>query len=661
MAPVIPNGPSRRARVRALLTNVLLSLAVTALLAGALEGVCRLTETRAPEPARHKVEEWKAEAPGEHFYTMSTENHGWPPWQEFNRDGLRDRRHAVNKTPGTWRLVFLGDSVTAGIGLEPREAFPQVLQTRYDASGTPVEVFSAALWGWSTRQHRIAYRRIVRKYTPDEVVVAVCLNDIEELERQLVHPPALLVALHAHSALVRRVVRARERETRGVEELVLGRRGFEHFFSEVRALRDEVQADGARFALMVFPYRFQVLPQAPPPAAQEAIGAFCRRENIPFLDLLPDMRDLGAAGFIDHNHLSVPGALRVSDVLLSRDLLTRRTSYRDVLGVDGMKDGDALRKELGAGSVEERRAAAWALGRSRSPAPAVISALVVALRDADPGVVTEAARALGGFGSAARAASAPLLALLDHPRDDVRAQAARSAWDVGLSADQTGALLAKVDDADDYVRHFAVWAAGQLGGAGRDAVPALLAMLDKEDGHEPGPAALSLRRIAATDAAIVPRLAAGLWEAEAKRRAQAALNLGKLGPAASAAVPDLVRALDDRDETVRADAAIALGRIEGAAAVPALVDRLRRDGGWVREEAARALGRIGPAAGTAVPDLMLALSKDDPPVRRQAARALGRIGREAAIAVPALKAALADPEEAVQEEARKALDALAPS
>jgi HEAT repeat protein/lysophospholipase L1-like esterase len=648
-------------RWRALLTNILLSLTVTLLVGGLLEGICRVLEPKAPEPARQKVEEWKAEAPGEHFYTMSTDNHGWPPWQEFNRDGLRDRHHAVTKTPGTWRLAFLGDSVTAGIGLEPREAFPQVLQARYDESGTPVEVFGAALWGWSTRQERIAYRRIVRRYAPDEVVVAVCLNDIEELERQLAHPPALLVALHAHSALVRRVVRARERETRDVEELVLGRRGFEHFFSEVRTLRDEVRADGARFVLMVFPYRFQVQPNAPPPAAQDAIGAFCKNEGIPFLDLLPEMRDLGPGGFIDHNHLSVSGARRVVDVLLARDLLTPHTSRRDLLSSRRAASPDALVRLVTAGSVDERRAASWALGRTRPTTATTVDALTAALRDEDAGVVVEAARALGALGPEARSASKALLALLDSSRDDVRAEAARSAWAVGLTPEQSGVLLAHVESSDDYVRHFAIWAAGRMGQAGHDAVPALLAMLDKEDGHEPGPAALSLRRLAASDPAIVPQLARGLADTDPARRAQAALNLGKLGVAAGTAVPELVRALQDANESVRADAAIALGRIEGAAAVPALVSRLRGDNGWVREEAARALGRIGPPAERAVPDLMLALSKDDPAVRRQAARALGRIGRAATIAVPALRSALADPEETVQEEARKALDALAAS
>ena len=640
-------------RRRSLAVNLLLSAAVTLLMLGTLEWLCRRAEPKPAAAGRRQVQEWKAEAPGEHFYTMSTDNQGWPPWQEFNRDGLRDRRHAVLKTPGTHRLMFLGDSVTAGIGLAPEESFPRRLEARYDTAGVPTEVFSVALWGWSTRQQRIAYRRLGRKYAPDEVVVAVCLNDIQELEHQLSRPPALLVALHERSALVRRVVGAHRREREHVEALVLGRRGFDHFFAELRALRDEVRQDGAVFRVVVLPYRFQVEPGAPPPAAQHSIGAFCRQEQIPFLDLLPDLLPLGASAFIDDNHLSPAGAERVALRVYDGTFVPRPRTHADVLG------DEPASRALSSGDAVKRRAAVWVLAHAHAPtAGSTATVLAATLADPEPAVVIEAARALGTLGPSASAALPSLLKLLDHPREDVRAQAARSAWSVGIGRTQAGALLAKVESEDEYVRHFAVWAAGQVGTAGAEAVPALLAMLDTEDGHAPGPAAVSLRRLAASDASIVRTVAAGLGDGDAARRARAARNLGKLGPASAAATADLVRATEDGEENVRAEAVIALGRIEAPAAVPALVARLRGDSGWVREEAARALGRLGPPARDAMPDLMHALQRDEPAVRRQAARALGRLGPEAALAAPALRAALEDAEEPVREEAKKALEAL---
>jgi hypothetical protein len=48
---------------------------------------------------------------------------------------------------------------------------------------------SVALPGWSTRQERYAYERIARRYRPDAVVLAVVLNDMEDLHNNLTQPP----------------------------------------------------------------------------------------------------------------------------------------------------------------------------------------------------------------------------------------------------------------------------------------------------------------------------------------------------------------------------------------------------------------------------------------------------------------------------------------
>ena len=91
---------------------------------------------------------------------MNSAATGWPPWEDYNRDGMRDREHAVEKPPGVRRVMVLGDSVTLGYGLRPEQAFPQVLQDLLEAGGMEAEVFNVAFNGWSTRQERIAYLAI---------------------------------------------------------------------------------------------------------------------------------------------------------------------------------------------------------------------------------------------------------------------------------------------------------------------------------------------------------------------------------------------------------------------------------------------------------------------------------------------------------------------
>ena len=49
-------------------------------------------------------------------------------------------------------------------GAEPHESWPRQLQGALDARQRPVEVLNVALWGWSTREERMAYQRIARRY-----------------------------------------------------------------------------------------------------------------------------------------------------------------------------------------------------------------------------------------------------------------------------------------------------------------------------------------------------------------------------------------------------------------------------------------------------------------------------------------------------------------
>ena len=222
------------------------------------------------------------------------------------------------------RLICLGDSTTAGYRIRADEAYPQMLQDLFDALGHRIEVFNIALGGWSTRQELIAYRRIARKYGPDHVLVGVCLNDIPELGNNLSRPPSWLAASYRRSALVRRLVDASNREIRSIEELFEHpdshrvRQAYDRLFDHLRALRDEVHADAATFGVLVFPFRLQVTPDAPPPTPQRTLAAFCADEGIPFLDLLPALEAAGEEAFVDYDHFSPLGSQVVGSCLSFR-------------------------------------------------------------------------------------------------------------------------------------------------------------------------------------------------------------------------------------------------------------------------------------------------------------------------------------------------------
>jgi acyl-CoA thioesterase-1 len=51
------------------------------------------------------------------------------------------------RAPGAPRIVILGDSLTAGLGVDPSQSFPSLLQKRLDAAGHRYEVVNAGVSG----------------------------------------------------------------------------------------------------------------------------------------------------------------------------------------------------------------------------------------------------------------------------------------------------------------------------------------------------------------------------------------------------------------------------------------------------------------------------------------------------------------------------------
>jgi HEAT repeat protein/lysophospholipase L1-like esterase len=593
-------------RFRSVLANLALSAAATLVGVVALEGGARLLERVRPKPAvADYIWNWHDKMDGGDFYTIRSEANGWPPWEEINADGLRDRTHARERPEGAKRVVMLGDSVTLGDQVRPEEAYPQVLQERLREEGRPLEVMNVGLWGWSTRQERIAYRKIVRPYRPDAVLLAVCLNDIPELQNNLAQPPAWLSGLFRRSALVRRAVNAEGREIQSVEQLFTHagsarvREAMARFFDEVRALRDEVRADGAAFGVLVFPFRFQVAAGAPAPTAQQAILSFCGREGLSCLDLLPVLRPVGEPGFVDYDHLSPQGAKVVAEHLLTSALLPEVVSHPQTLAVQGLgaeAETERLVEALASPEAAVREAAAWAIGRRPGEADGpVVAGLVRALGDEREAVRMEAARALGRLGAAARPAALPaLLVALDDPRQHVRWAAARALFAIGPRApDDVAALADRLSHADPYVRGFAAFTLGEMGEGARAAVPDLVAALEAEDGYGRGGASTALAKMGSAAAPAVPSLLRALDSPDPDRRWKAARTLGRIGPEARAALDRLGAALvSDPDERVRANAARALGRIDASRAAGALRRAAGDQDAGVRREAAEALARV---------------------------------------------------------------------
>ena len=91
-----------------------------------------------------------------------------------NSRGLRDREHALEKSPSVPRIVVLGDSFTWGYGVNDDEVYPAVMQSLLHG----VEVINLGVTAFGTRQEFEYLKLEGLRYQPDTVILGFCLNDI---------------------------------------------------------------------------------------------------------------------------------------------------------------------------------------------------------------------------------------------------------------------------------------------------------------------------------------------------------------------------------------------------------------------------------------------------------------------------------------------------
>jgi len=99
----------------------------------------------------------------------------------INSAGFRDVEHPLAKPEGHYRIVVLGDSITAGVGVSDLDSvFTRRLEELLNAGGgeRTFEVINLAVGGYHTLQEAETLRVTGLRYRPDHVVVAFCVNDI---------------------------------------------------------------------------------------------------------------------------------------------------------------------------------------------------------------------------------------------------------------------------------------------------------------------------------------------------------------------------------------------------------------------------------------------------------------------------------------------------
>lgn len=110
--------------------------------------------------------------------TPGAHGQGWETEISINSHGFRGREYSLQKPPGTFRIVVIGDSITFGNRLAAEENYPAVLESLYQQAGKSVEVLNLALGGYDTLQEVATLKDIGLAFYPDLVILGYCINDI---------------------------------------------------------------------------------------------------------------------------------------------------------------------------------------------------------------------------------------------------------------------------------------------------------------------------------------------------------------------------------------------------------------------------------------------------------------------------------------------------
>jgi hypothetical protein len=92
-----------------------------------------------------------------------------------NSSGMRStREYPLEKPPGRTRVVFLGDSYTAGDGVSNAQRFTDLLEARFPN----LDAMNFGLNGTGTDQQLLIFETIARRYDADAYVFCICVENI---------------------------------------------------------------------------------------------------------------------------------------------------------------------------------------------------------------------------------------------------------------------------------------------------------------------------------------------------------------------------------------------------------------------------------------------------------------------------------------------------
>lgn len=246
-----------------------------------------------------------------------------------NSLGLRERELPAAPTPGSLRVVGIGDSILWGWGVSVEQGCFDRIAAGLDRDvGRRVEAFNLAVPTYNTLQEAALFKRVGASLRPDVVVLAFTLNDgaPPAFGMRLQPPPAW-----QHSALLS-LVHEGLGQSAGAE-LGISDEGWLRVAAGFAKLRAETRAIGADVLMFVFPQKVDGVAPVMPQRLARAYG-FHYVDLYPPFDRyyaehgLQGLQGLGLAHDDGHpipeGHRLIAEVVRPALVHLLRDRLAKR-------------------------------------------------------------------------------------------------------------------------------------------------------------------------------------------------------------------------------------------------------------------------------------------------------------------------------------------------
>lgn len=215
-----------------------------------------------------------------------------------NNVGLRDNVDYLMQRSDRPRVVFFGDSFTAGHGIADVE---DRFANRVRAARPDLEIVVEADLGWGTAHHLWALQKILRTgYRFDTMVLVYLPNDIDDLvpgwsevmrrHRNDFHPGFLFRHSYLLNTLYAAWYRHTETELERYDDLVVPAYAGRPWQIERRRLmriKRLAEGAGAQFLVVTFPLFRTLGPDNPYAAVHARLDRFWSDLGVPHLDLLP--------------------------------------------------------------------------------------------------------------------------------------------------------------------------------------------------------------------------------------------------------------------------------------------------------------------------------------------------------------------------------------